>query len=60
MNKESNVSPKTSNDCSLHLPRVREMDWALTMICEDLFVTLLGPKLGPDVFTCDESGVCSS
>ena len=24
MNKESNVSPKTSNDCSLHLPRVRE------------------------------------
>ena len=33
-----------------------KMDWALTMICEDLFVTLLGP----DVFTCDESGVCSS
>ena len=37
-----------------------KMDWALTMIGEDLFVTLLGPKLGPDVFTCDESGVCSS
>ena len=37
-----------------------KMDWALTMICEDLFVTLLGPKLVPDVFTCDESGVCSS